>query len=89
MSLSKGKCWYCNNCLHFLKCAVPLALNDADTLKFSSILIYSRSGQNIYTEGDWHDGTVIKSESKRRGFNELIQSVNEIMKRILQSNYEF
>jgi len=24
MSLSKSKCWYSNNCLHFLKCAVPL-----------------------------------------------------------------
>ena len=23
MSLSKSKCWYSNNCLHFLKCAVP------------------------------------------------------------------
>jgi hypothetical protein len=25
VSLSKSKCWYSNNCLHFLKCAVPLA----------------------------------------------------------------
>ncbi len=24
MSLSNSKCWYSNNCLHFLKCAVPL-----------------------------------------------------------------
>jgi hypothetical protein len=24
MSLSKSKCWYLNNCLHFLKCTVPL-----------------------------------------------------------------
>jgi hypothetical protein len=23
MSLSKSKCWYSNNCLHFLKCGVP------------------------------------------------------------------
>ncbi len=23
MSLSKSKCWYTNNCLHFLKCVVP------------------------------------------------------------------
>jgi hypothetical protein len=23
MSLRKSKCWYSNNCLHFLKCAVP------------------------------------------------------------------
>jgi len=27
MSLSKGKCWYSNNCLHFLKCIVPLTNN--------------------------------------------------------------
>ncbi len=24
MSLSKSKCWCSNDCLHFLKCAVPL-----------------------------------------------------------------
>ncbi len=24
MSQSKSKCWYSNNCLHFLKCTVPL-----------------------------------------------------------------
>ncbi len=24
MSLSKSKCWYSNNCLQFLKCAVTL-----------------------------------------------------------------
>jgi hypothetical protein len=26
VSLSKSKCWYSNNCLHFLKRAVPLAI---------------------------------------------------------------
>jgi hypothetical protein len=26
MSLSKRKCWYFDNCLHFLKCGVPLSL---------------------------------------------------------------
>ncbi len=26
MSLSKSKCWYSNNCLHFVKCAVPLTV---------------------------------------------------------------
>ncbi len=25
MSLSMSKCWYSNNCLHFLKCAVPFS----------------------------------------------------------------
>ncbi len=29
MSLSKSKCWYSNNFLHFLKCTVPLKLNRA------------------------------------------------------------
>ncbi len=24
MSLSKSKCWYSNNCLHFIMCALPL-----------------------------------------------------------------
>jgi len=24
MFLSKSKCWYSNDCLHFLKCADPL-----------------------------------------------------------------
>ena len=37
MSLSKSKCWYSNNCLHFLKGAVPLKrcilfLNEAAAL---------------------------------------------------------
>ena len=27
MSLSKSKCWYSKNCLHFLKHAVPLLLS--------------------------------------------------------------
>ncbi len=32
MSLSKSKCWYTNNCLHFLKCAVPLKHRLSDCL---------------------------------------------------------
>ncbi len=28
MSLSKSKCWYSNNCLHFLKCAVTSDVYD-------------------------------------------------------------
>ncbi len=43
MSLSKSKCWYSNNCLHFLKCAVPLpgnwhemAVNYRDILALNS-----------------------------------------------------
>ncbi len=50
MSLSKSKCWYSTNCLHFLKHADPLDLNEADTLKSSPILIYSTSEQGIYIQ---------------------------------------
>ncbi len=32
MSLSKSKCWYSNNCLHFLKCVVPLSSYNSDQL---------------------------------------------------------
>ncbi len=28
MSLSKSKCWYSNNCLHLLQCAVPFIINN-------------------------------------------------------------
>jgi hypothetical protein len=34
MSLSKSQCWYSNNRLHFLECAIPLK-----TLNFSMILL--------------------------------------------------
>jgi hypothetical protein len=33
MSLSKSWCWYANNCLHFLKCAVPF-------IKFAKFFCY-------------------------------------------------
>ncbi len=33
MSLNKSKCWYSNNCLHFLKCTLPLSTQ-------CSLLIY-------------------------------------------------
>jgi len=36
MSLSKSKCWYSNNCLHFLKHAVPLNNNLFYLLHLSS-----------------------------------------------------
>jgi len=49
MSLSKSKWWYSNNCLHFLKRTVPLDLNEADTLKPSSLLIYCDTGETTYT----------------------------------------
>ncbi len=36
MSLSKSKCWYTNNCLYLLKCAVPLILCKRSFLAFPS-----------------------------------------------------
>ncbi len=33
MSLSKSKCWYSNNRLHFLKCALPISLSRAQCYK--------------------------------------------------------
>jgi hypothetical protein len=39
MYLSKSKFWYSKNCLHFLKHAVLLGFNEADTFKSNSILI--------------------------------------------------
>ncbi len=41
MSLSKCKCWYSNNCLHFLKCTVPLCHNINDILT-NKLRQYSR-----------------------------------------------
>ncbi len=35
MSLSKSKCWYSNNCLHFLKRAVSLILNFSNLVHLS------------------------------------------------------
>ncbi len=39
---------------------VQLVLNEADTLKFSLILIYLHAVQSIYTQGDRHDAVLIK-----------------------------
>ncbi len=39
--------------------------NEADTLKSSSILIYSISEQSIYTQNGWHKAVLIKWEIKR------------------------
>ncbi len=36
MSLSKSKCWYSNNCLHFLKHAVPLTQENS---KLTALLL--------------------------------------------------
>jgi hypothetical protein len=38
--------------------------NEADTLEFSSILIYSTSEQSIYTQNGWHKAALIKHKLK-------------------------
>ncbi len=43
-----------NKILEILTSFVQLGLNEADTLKSSSILIYSTSDQIIYTQNGWH-----------------------------------
>jgi hypothetical protein len=43
MSLTKSKCWYSNNCLHFLKCAVPLQKN---LKKDSNLDVYKKIVQS-------------------------------------------
>ncbi len=54
MSLSKSKCWYSNNCLHFVKRTVPLKaiahslkVNNAEkNQKDSNVQILSLSNEN-------------------------------------------
>ncbi len=48
----------------FAKLLRNLGLNEADTLKSSSILIYSRSEHILYTKSDWDDAMLIKGENK-------------------------
>jgi hypothetical protein len=47
MSLNKSKCWYSNNCLHFLKCAVPLAF-------FCSKIIYETDHKTAGNSSSLH-----------------------------------
>ncbi len=55
---------------------MQLGLNEADTLKYSSILIYSHSGQSIYTRSGWQDAVLIKDV---RLNNRVIKWVNEMV----------
>ncbi len=50
-------------------------LNEADTLESSSILIYSRSEQSIYTWCDRHDAVLIKAAIK---IGSELKEVNEV-----------
>ncbi len=64
MSLCKSQCLYSNNCLHFLKRAVPLGFNLSngvtDTLESSSMLIYSELHMGLYTQRMPLDAVLIK-----------------------------
>jgi hypothetical protein len=51
----------CNGSV-YLKKIVQLGLNEADTLESTSILIYNLSEQSLYTQSDWPDAVVSKSE---------------------------
>ncbi len=50
----------------FYYSVVQMGLNEADTLKSSSTLIYSHSEQSLYSQRDWHDAMLIKGEIRRR-----------------------
>jgi hypothetical protein len=45
--------------MHKIGSFMQLGLNEADTLKSSSILIYSHQEQIVYTHSEWHDATAI------------------------------
>jgi len=55
MYLSKSKFWYSKNCLHFLKHAVLLGLNEADTFKSNSI--HDREHNNTQHNDIQHNDT--------------------------------
>jgi hypothetical protein len=65
---------------------VKLGLNEADTLKSSSILIYSHSEKSIYTQCDRHDAVimVIKIRSKLKGVNEMLLIIMNVWKLIMK-----
>ncbi len=65
-----------------------MGLNEADTVKSSSILIYSHSAQSIYTQSWWQDAVLIK---KVRLNKAVIKLVNETMAkwRDAKINYKF
>jgi hypothetical protein len=52
---------------------MQLGLNEVDTLESSSILIYYQPEQSLFTQSDWHEAIVIKSDIKMRGWNWLIR----------------
>jgi hypothetical protein len=50
MSLSKSKCWLSNNCLHFLKKAVPLKFISPTNLEFDKL---ERNSIGFFRHFDW------------------------------------
>jgi len=63
---------------------VQLGLKEADTLKSSSVLIYTCSAQSICTQSGWHDAVVIKEMKLNKG---VIKLVNEITNAKLRTSF--
>ncbi len=45
------------------QCFMQLGVNEAGTLKSSSILIYSHQEQSIYAQNEWYNAVVIKQKN--------------------------
>jgi hypothetical protein len=67
---------------------VKLGLNEADTLKSSSLLIYSHSENVIYTQCDRYHAVLIKAvikiSSKLKGVNEMLLIIMNVWKLIMK-----
>ncbi len=61
---------------HF-KLFLLLGLNEAATLKISSILIYSHQEQRIETQKGWYEAKLIKCEIK------ILASLQELIKKLI------
>ncbi len=48
---------------------MQLGLNEADTLKSSSILLYSHLMQSVQTQSRWHDAALIQEMKLKVGSN--------------------
>ncbi len=53
MSVSKSKCWYSNNCLHFLKSIIPLKAaysHHSNSNKFPEAAFFAKNLLHSYTK---------------------------------------
>ena len=63
-----------NVCPLLIESSLQLSLNEADTPKSSSMLIYSRSEQSLYTQSVWHYAALITGEIKM----ERVKLINKV-----------